>query len=66
MSEDLSSNIKRGDFQEIAEIAGCHKEYVRMVLKGKRAANSDLAKDVLYIAQKLADNRAQLQNLKRK
>lgn len=56
--ERLLTYLRRGDQTDIAERVGCSPATVSAILNGKQAQNTDLAKDVISIAEEYVARRA--------
>lgn len=57
----LKNNIKHGDLEIIAEMAGCSASYVYYILTGKRNAETVLGKKIIKVANKIITTRLLLQ-----
>lgn len=59
----VAQRLRKGDQVMIAEATGASAEYVRKVIKQRRASRSVLARRIWFIGDRIIRDRANLRNL---
>lgn len=57
----LRNNVKHGDLEVIADMAGCSASYVYYILTGKRNSETILGRKIITAANKIITTRLKLQ-----